>query len=139
MLFDQLMKIMNAHIWQFQFTVQHALVVGLIFHSSMPKVFECIFLVRIFYFALHIITQKVCTQKCIGIVFAPNKFFDLKLVNSLGKTEQGWTKKHNSKPMLPYIFCRQLNFFIAIYKQKGKYKKFPQHQVYENMKSILQQ
>ena len=83
-----MMKIMNAHIWQIQFIVQHTLVdIGLIFHSSMPKVFECIFLVRIFYFALHIITLKVCTQKCIGIVFAPNKFFDLKLVNSLRKTE----------------------------------------------------
>ena len=137
MLFGQLMKIMNAHIWQIlQFTVQHTLVdIGLIFHSSMPKVFECIFLVRIFYFALHIITQKVCTQKCIGIVFAPNKFFDLKLVNSLGKTEQGWTKKHNSK----IVATNFASIFFAIYKQKGKYTKFPQHQVYENMKTISQQ
>ena len=33
----------------------------------------------------------------------------------------------------------QAIFFIAIYKQKGKYTKFPQHQVYENMKTISQQ
>ena len=47
--------------------------------------------------------------------------------------------KHNSKKVASNFAGNQIFSLPFTYKQKGKYTKFPQHQVYENMKTISQQ